>query len=190
MAERFSQWQPEEGLRARRFTGYPFPAYRHVPGQSPHPAVDPAGHSYGFDPPFPVEPVEPEDWRLSGAYLYGCDLYNHGYWWEAHEAWEAVWQIAPAGTPQRAFLQGLIQVANCHLKLHMGKVRVLERLRRSCQAHFDESLSKAPAHFMGIDLPSWRASVDAYLSHTREGEPAMHIPARYPYLLPGDRGLD
>src|SRR3989441_5753773 len=73
-----------------RFTDRPFPAYRFIPGQSPHPRRDPHGHSYGQPEPTPP-PFMPEEWWDSEWYLYGIDLYNYGYWWECHEVFEGLW---------------------------------------------------------------------------------------------------
>ncbi len=50
------------------------------------------------------------------ALARGTDLFNHGYFWEAHEAWEAPWQREPKGTPERLYLQGLIRLAATALK--------------------------------------------------------------------------
>ncbi len=66
-----------------------FPPYTYVPGQAPHPIRDPAGHMHGVEP----EPAElhVEDWWNCTEYLWGIDLFNHGYYWEAHEVWEGLW---------------------------------------------------------------------------------------------------
>ena len=93
-----------------RYTDRPFPTYRFVPGQSPHPRRDPQGHSYGQ--PEPTPPLfTPEEWWDSEWYLYGIDLYNHGYWWECHEVFEGLWHAVGPDSPQGQFLQALIQVA-------------------------------------------------------------------------------
>jgi hypothetical protein len=47
----------------------------------------------------------PEDWRSCDLYLYGIDLFNHGYWWEAHEALEDVWLAA--GIEKISELEGI-----------------------------------------------------------------------------------
>lgn len=60
----------------------PFPPYAYVPGDAPHPTRDPGGHSYGAEFEIP-EPPDPEDWRACRDYLYGIDLFNHGFYWEA-----------------------------------------------------------------------------------------------------------
>jgi uncharacterized protein len=68
----------------------PFPPYAYAPGDTPHPTRDPRGHSYaaGFEIP---ERPDPEEWRACRDYLYGIDLFNHGFYWEAHEVWEGLW---------------------------------------------------------------------------------------------------
>ena len=68
----------------------PFPSYAFLPGRDPHPQRDPAGHSYGEHGPTAVH-VDADDWRDNEPYLFGVDLYNHGFLWEAHEAWEGIW---------------------------------------------------------------------------------------------------
>ncbi|MCF6180357.1 MAG: DUF309 domain-containing protein, partial [Geopsychrobacter sp.] len=94
----------------KRYTERPFPAYRYLPFQPgmAHPRNDPGGHSYAEEeeylPPFAIA-----DWPDCVSYLYAVDLFNHGYWWEAHEAWEAVWLAAGQTSEGGRFVQGLIQ---------------------------------------------------------------------------------
>ena len=84
----------------------PFPAYAYRPGHTPHPTRDPEGHSYGE--PLNRAPVpDPADWRACDDYLYGIDLFNHSYYWEAHEAWEGLWFACGRRGRVATFLQGL-----------------------------------------------------------------------------------
>lgn len=46
---------------------------------------------------------------LDAARREGIRLFNEGLFWEAHEAWEAIWLVA--APPEKQFVQGLIQVA-------------------------------------------------------------------------------
>ena len=64
---------------------------------------------------------EAENWHSCEEYLYGVDLFNHGFWWEAHEALETVW-LAAGGrhTETGTFIQGLIQITVAHLKWFSG----------------------------------------------------------------------
>jgi hypothetical protein len=57
----------------------PLPLYTFVPGQSPHPFSDPAGHSFGNKPSLPGR-LDPEQWAASRAYLYAFDLFNQRYY--------------------------------------------------------------------------------------------------------------
>ncbi len=166
-------------LSHRRWSSRPLPPYAFVPGRNAHPTADPTGHSrHRAAPPEPHCPP-PGSWHGCAAYLYGCDLYNHGYWWEAHEAWESVW-LDSRGPVQRRYLQGLIQVANAHLKLEMGRPRAVARLRREYLDHL--SPAAALDRYMGNPLSDWLPAVARYhAARLRQPHPE-HDPASYPYL--------
>lgn len=97
----------------------PLPPYAHVPGRTPHPIRDPAGHSHGLHHTPP--PLDPARWRDSRDYLRGLDLFNHGYYWEAHEQWEALWHAAGRRGPVADLLKGLIRLAACGVKAREGR---------------------------------------------------------------------
>src|ERR1700731_518169 len=84
-------------LRPRWLPEKSFPPHAYLPGRQPHPVRDPAGHSYHFGP----MPVAAEASLGSDVFLWGLDLFNHGYYWEAHEAWEGLWQVVDRGAPSR-----------------------------------------------------------------------------------------
>ena len=67
------RWLPQKSL----------PPYAYLPGKNPHPVRDPTGHSYHVEP----IPVAAKASLSSDAFLWGLELFNHGYYWEAHEAW-------------------------------------------------------------------------------------------------------
>lgn len=165
-----------------RYTEYVLPRYRFVPGSDPHPTADPYGHSFNRSPPFPVEAMDGRRWRQSLGYLYGCDLYNRGYWWEAHEAWERIWHLAVRGSPERGVLQGLIQLANCQLKLHMGRTSAVFRLQQSYAAHFERVVELVDMPFLGLYLPDLRTRADDYVLGRAGGSHPVHQPAGYPFL--------
>src|SRR5207249_3587947 len=146
----------------------------------------PQGHSYpapGHHAP-PVVWRPPEQWRACDDYLYGCDLYNHGYWWEAHEAWEGLWRVCPKGSVQKRFLQGLIQVSACHLKVRLGSREGVERLRDSSNKHFDAAFAAVgEGRLMGLDPGAFLLRVNQY--HARmfsDRGPMMHDWPRFPYV--------
>ena len=105
------RWLPQNSL----------PPYAYLPGKDPHPVRDPAGHSYHVEP----IPVAVEASLSSDAFLWGLDLFNHGYYWEAHEAWEGLWQVADRDGPLRMLFKGLILLSAAGVKIREAKMRRL-----------------------------------------------------------------
>jgi hypothetical protein len=131
--------------------GRAFPPYAFLPGQNPHPTRDPEGHSYGRAEAPPAA-LPPARWRESVDYLHGVDLYNHGFLWEAHEAWEGLWHASKPDPLQADFLQGLIQCAAACLKIPMRQPAGLERLTVLGCAKLERVARAAGERFMGLDL--------------------------------------
>lgn len=73
------------------------------------------------------------------AWHYGIDLFNWGYYWEAHEAWEELWQNADKRSAEGLALRGLIQVAAACLKARQGNQRGVDILRRRAQETLESS---------------------------------------------------
>ena len=63
------------------------PSRAHVPGSGTRPDAAPLDHARRLAPAV----TRAQDWQGNKAYLYGHDLMQAGYFWEAHEVWEAVW---------------------------------------------------------------------------------------------------
>jgi pre-rRNA-processing protein TSR3 len=99
-----------------------FPPYTFIPGRTPHPVRDPGGHQFGktLEPP---PPLDPNRWQDSRAYLYGIDLFNHGYYGESHEEWEGLWRAAGRSGRLADFLKGLIKLAAAGVKVRQGQPR-------------------------------------------------------------------
>ena len=147
---------------------HPFPPYRHIPGVTPHPVKDPAGHSYGIDESTRPQILYPDSWRTNEDYLYGVDLYNFAYWWEAHEAWEGLWHQAE--DDYRLFLQGLIQISAALIKHHMRMLRPIRTLSTAGSDKLREVLSKlkpATESYMGINLNEFLSRLDVFFAPFR-----------------------
>ncbi len=106
----------------RYIPDWPLPPYAHVPGRTPHPISDAAGHSYGQVPERPMPPG-PDTWHHCRPYLRGLDLFNHGYYWEAHEMWESLWHACGRRGRSADFLKGLIKLAAAGVKVREGQRR-------------------------------------------------------------------
>ena len=112
----------------------PLPPYSYVPGHGlPHPVNDPRGHLFNSPEPVPRSldqlPDDPASRRQAVAalfathpdWLHALDLFNEGYAWEAHEAWEQFWHALGRTTPEARFVQGLIHLAAAAVKIREGK---------------------------------------------------------------------
>jgi predicted metal-dependent hydrolase len=115
----------------------PLPPYAYVPGHFPHPYSDPLGHSYQQPAPQPPPP-DPARWADCRVYLQAVDLFNHGYYWEAHEAWEALWHACGRHGVLADFFKGLIQLAVSGVKIREGRPEgVRAHAERAAQLFMD-----------------------------------------------------
>jgi len=155
-------------LSETRYTDRPLPDYRHVPGVTPHPTRDPAGHSYDVLPRS-LPNLNHGDWRDCGEFLFGVDLFNTRYWWECHEVLEGLWHASGLGTPAGHALQAVIQCAAAHLKADSHCPHGARRL-------LDHSLRHARwsgGAVLGLDLE--RLVTDTRTFLTVQGTPAARI---------------
>jgi len=127
-----------------------FPPYSFLPGRFPHPTSDPKGHSYGIAGPR-AEPLT-GSWRDNREYLWGADLYNHGYPWEAHEAWEGVWKLAVRGAVEHRFLQGLIQCAAAVVKDRCNQLNGVASLSSGAKRYLDSVINERGPVCYGLDI--------------------------------------
>jgi uncharacterized protein len=121
------------------------PPYTHIPGETPHPLRDPAGHSYREPeaadactaPPLPA-PLTWADLPAHPEFQWAVQLFNGGYYWESHEAWESLWHAAGRSGDIADFLKGLIKLAAAGVKLREHNVAGVERHALRAGALFRE----------------------------------------------------
>jgi hypothetical protein len=140
-----------------RYSTRPFPSYRFIPGKTPHSRRSVNGHSYDQPEPKPRS-FPAAQWQTSEDYLYGIDLYNFAYWWEAHEVFEGLWHAVGHNTEQGNFFQALIQLAAANLKHFLGNDTAAQNLTRSGMIR----LRNIPPSYMGIDVACLTATLHAH----------------------------
>ena len=143
---------PPAEIPPRYLPQRPFPAYSYVPGQWPHPISDPRGHSFGHRDSAAAA-LNPNQWQDSVEYLWGLDLFNHGYYWEAHESWEAVWKAPRSQFAVATFLKGLIKLAAAGVKAREGNSVGVQR-HASRGVELLASVESAGSNFCGLNLTS------------------------------------
>ncbi len=103
-----------------------------------------------------TEPVlSPAEWH---EYERGWTLFNERRFWEAHEAWEAVWRNRSEDS--RIFFQGIIQLAAAY-HLLVVKKRFGGMMRNLDKA--EEKLKLFPRTFLRVDVGSLLETIE----HTR-----------------------
>ena len=136
------------------------PAVAHVPGLNQRPkdalfAAAKAGLSAGVPPAALAE---------SAAFRGGLEAFARGYYWEAHELFEAVWRCLPPASAERHLLRGLIQLANAGLKARMARTKAVGRIRTLAEASLTEAFLRGQARLMGLtprDLAAFRRQIDS-----------------------------
>ena len=84
------------------------PPYTYVPGHAPHPVSHPDGHLRGFE--------LPDAWSQADHFEWGRRLFNNGFYWEAHEAWEHLWLELGRTSDEALIVKGLIKLAASGVK--------------------------------------------------------------------------
>lgn len=131
------------------------PPYAFVPGGPwPHPVSSPQGHSFGRRPAASA-PIRDDAWERSDEYLSGVALFNAGYYWEAHEAWESLWHAHGRKGPIADVLKGLIKLAAAGLKVRQHQTHgIITHARRASEA-FQSARDAGGPHQFGLDLTQW-----------------------------------
>ena len=119
-----AQPAPAQPAPAQPAPALPLPTAPHRPGSGSAPDMAPLERAKDSAP----ARTDPEAWRENTAYRYGWHLFDEGFYWEAHEVWEAVWLACRPNSRERLVLQALIQLANARLKAAMGQPRAVRRL--------------------------------------------------------------
>ena len=174
----------------------PLPPYSYVSGQFPHPFSHPEGHRHGA-PAEPLTPPEPARWHECRPYLHGLDLFNRGYYWEAHEIWEGLWHACGRAGPTADFLKGLIKLAAAGVKVREGWPEGVRSHARRAGSLFRQLARQRGAEggrFMGLDLAELLAFAEALAERPEAFRGARGKPVEviFPFVLTpaplGERG--
>ena len=132
----------------------PFPGYAFVPGRHPHPVTDSRGPSFGHSQIMP-EPLDSQFPGNSIEFLTAVDLFNAGFYWEAHETWEGLWVAAGRKGLLADFLKSLIKLAAAGVKAREGQINGVQRHARRAVELLLSIRSERPAaeaNYCGLNL--------------------------------------
>ena len=103
-------------------------------------------------------------------YRWGIDLYNAGYYWEAHEAWEQLWRQAVAESPAHQLLQGLIQSTASALKARVQQWSACRKLADRGLDRLRQVAESNDMHHFGFDLPVFVEKFESYVTAAIGGD--------------------
>ncbi len=119
-----------------------------------------------------AHPLTRDGWAENEDFLFGVDLFNAGYFWEAHTFWERLWAIDETAPEIRRFLQAIIQTAAACLKVRQGqKAGARKLLDRAGLESFD-------GRELGIDLHALARAARRFVE--AEGDPPIIVLAEPP----------
>ncbi len=169
----------------RLLSSIELPAYAFIPGTSlPHPIRDPRGHSYGrkrISPPA----LTNDNWSTHKNYLVGLDLFNYGYYWEAHEEWERLWKSSGPDSLTGRFLKGLVKLSAAGVKVREGSIHGVRRHAASAGEVFADVAAEADLdHFCGLEFTVLQFAADRSAQLNYKGSFEVGQPVRvFPFVL-------
>jgi hypothetical protein len=187
---------PEAAGVPRLAPELPLPPYAYVSGQFPHPFSHPEGHRH-CAPAGPLAPPEPARWHECRAYLHGLDLFNRGYYWEAHETWERLWHACGRAGPTADFFKGLIKLTAAGVKAREGRPEGVRSHARRAAELFRRLASLGggeDARCLGLALTELIAFAGALAERPEafRGERGKPVEVLFPFMLMpaplGERG--
>lgn len=135
--------------KQRLIPEWDFPKYAFIPGKFPHPNKE-GGHSFEVAEPKveALDPLKPQD---SKAYLFALDLFNHGYYWESHVWWEALWNASNRRGETADFLKALIKLGAAGVKVNLDQAAAARgHIARASELFV--LISEAHLEFAGFNL--------------------------------------
>lgn len=137
-------------MKPRYLPGKDFPHYIFVPGENPHPKKS-GGHMEGEKDPV-VPQIDEERAETSEVLRYSLDLFNHGYFWESHVYFEALWNAHERKGPVADFLKGMIKLGAAGVKMKTGQgVSARGHIERAREL-FQEVMKQKGEVFLGFNL--------------------------------------
>jgi predicted metal-dependent hydrolase len=106
----------------------------------------------------------------SNGYQRGLCEFNKEAFFEAHEALEDTWRIAPV--EERKFLQALVQLAVAFHHFKKGNLAGAGSVMKRA----GQNLAAYPNRFGGLDLTSLRLSIAQWQHALRDGTPVPPLP--------------
>ncbi len=133
----------------------------------------------------PMKPSEPSphdsglmrwselDESQQGLFIEGCELFDEGKFWHAHESWEDLWKsLKPLARPvETDAVQGIIQCAALLYNYERHKVRGVVNMASKLLAR----LSGVEHGIWGVDVAGLRVALIPFIRDASADEPSWGL---------------
>ena len=163
----------------------PLPPYSYVPGGPwPHPISSPGGHWFAHRPR-KVEPADGAQGSRSPTFLRGVELFNAGYYWEAHEVWEGLWHAFGRQGATADVLKGLIKLAAAGVKVREGQEHGVRTHARRAGESFASAVRQGGPFQLGLNLDHWIDRADHLANNppSDRGMPDAPVVRVFPFQI-------
>jgi hypothetical protein len=139
----------------------PLPPYSYVPGGPwPHPNRARQG-DFPWRMAAPLQASRDAEPALEARFRRGVELFNAGYYWEAHEVWEVLWHAYGRKGPAADVIKALIKLAAAGVKVRERQEHGVRTHARRAADLFAAVADRAGRHQFGIDLDLWASHARA-----------------------------
>ena len=103
-----------------------FPPYSFIPTQNLNPNRV-GGYREGIPDPI-SSPIDKDNFLDHKDYLFAIDLINHGFYWESHVYFEAIWNAHKRKGDVASYCKALVKIAAGAIKHKQGRSESAKRL--------------------------------------------------------------
>ena len=113
------------------------------------------------------------DEEQKNLFIEGCELFDEGKFWHAHESWEDLWKsLKPLDKPiETDAVQGIIQIAALLYNYERKKIRGVVNMASKLLTR----LSGVKHGIWGVDVAGLRVSLIPFIRDASENSPKWNI---------------
>jgi hypothetical protein len=118
-------------------------------------------------------PWDQLDEEQKNLFIEGCELFDEGKFWHAHESWEDLWKsLKPLEKPiETDAVQGIIQIAALLYNYERKKIRGVVNMASKLLTR----LSGVKHGIWGVDVAGLRVSLIPFIRDASENSPKWNI---------------
>lgn len=119
---------------------------------------------------------------MEKRFAYGCDLFDAGCYFEAHELWESLWMSVRDGVDaNEPMLHGLIRLAAAGVKWRVGQPSPQQSHLEGARRYLDEAVARHASLLTTLPASTVTQAIDDLAAGHR---PTLAPPSNEPSSVP------